>query len=166
LTEETIKPFQRVLKTDLEGNLPLSKALLKIHGIGFSTANAVCTILNIPKTKKAGVLTQQEVTSIEAFFAEKKAPAWMYNHRKTFDTGEDSHLLGPDLKLTQEFDIKRLKKIKSYRGMRHALGQPVRGQRTRSHFRHGRAVGVLKSKIAKAAAAAAPAKPGAKEAKK
>jgi len=44
--------------------------------------------------------------------------------------------------LQTEFDIKRLKKIKSYRGLRHVLGQPVRGQRTRGHFRKNKAVGV------------------------
>jgi len=47
-------------------------------------------------------------------------------------------------------DIKRLKKIKSYRGIRHNLGQPVRGQRTKSHFRTNRkksgAVGVKPKK--------------------
>jgi len=51
------------------------------------------------------------------------------------------------LKLRKEFDIKRLKKVKSYRGMRHAFGLPVRGQRTRSHFRKGRSVGVQKKKV-------------------
>ena len=42
------------------------------------------------------------------------------------------------LELQKEFDIKRLKKIKSYRGLRHSTGQPVRGQRTKSHFRTNR----------------------------
>jgi len=39
-----------------------------------------------------------------------------------------------------------LKKMKSYKGWRHSLGQPVRGQRTRSHFRKGSAIGVMKTK--------------------
>jgi len=39
-------------------------------------------------------------------------------------------------------DIKRLKKIRSYRGLRHAMGQPTRGQSTRSHFRTNRKRGV------------------------
>ena len=41
-----------------------------------------------------------------------------------------------------------MKRLKLYKGMRHAAGQPVRGQRTRSHFRRGTAVGV-KSKTTK-----------------
>ena len=47
-------------------------------------------------------------------------------------------------------DIKRLKKIRSFRGWRHALGQPTRGQRTRSHFRSkkkGKSIGVTKKKV-------------------
>ncbi|MEM4244662.1 MAG: 30S ribosomal protein S13, partial [Candidatus Nanoarchaeia archaeon] len=71
-------------------------------------------------------------------------PAWMLNRRKDFDDGSDKHLISTDVKLRREFDIKRLKTIRSYRGMRHALGQPVRGQKTRSHFRTGGTVGVKK----------------------
>ena len=39
-----------------------------------------------------------------------------------------------------------MKKIKSYRGVRHSQRQPVRGQRTRSHFRKGKSMGVSKAK--------------------
>ena len=50
---------------------------------------------------------------------------------------------------TKEFDIKRMKKMRSYKGIRHASGLPVRGQRTKSHFRKkgkNKAVGVSKTK--------------------
>ncbi|MDP2973690.1 MAG: 30S ribosomal protein S13, partial [Candidatus Diapherotrites archaeon] len=36
------------------------------------------------------------------------------------------------------------KKIKCYKGIRHAAGLPVRGQNTKAHFRHGKSVGVKK----------------------
>ena len=58
------------------------------------------------------------------------------------------HLISTDLKLRKEFDIKFMKKIKSYKGMRHASGLPVRGQRTRAHFRTGTSLGVVKAKLA------------------
>jgi small subunit ribosomal protein S13 len=45
------------------------------------------------------------------------------------------------LELQKEFDIKRLKKIKSYRGFRHMSGLPCRGQRTKSNFRKNRRKG-------------------------
>jgi small subunit ribosomal protein S13 len=44
-------------------------------------------------------------------------------------------------------DIKNLRKMKCYRGVRHSLGLPVRGQKTRSNFRKGKTVGVRKKGI-------------------
>ncbi|MBU4308527.1 MAG: 30S ribosomal protein S13 [Nanoarchaeota archaeon] len=67
-----------------------------------------------------------------------KLPEFLFNRLKDFETGENKYLVGSDLELKKEFDIKRLKKIKSYRGIRHAAGLPLRGQRTRSNFRKNR----------------------------
>jgi small subunit ribosomal protein S13 len=79
----------------------------------------------------------------------------MLNRQKDYESGENMHLLGPTIKFVQDNDVRRLKKIKAYKGMRHAAGLPVRGQRTRSNFRKnkGKTVGVIKSAVAKAAAA-------------
>ena len=71
----------------------------------------------------------------------------MLNRRKDRETGEDRHVVTSDLKFENEFDIKNLKKIKVYRGVRHSLGLPVRGQRTKAHFRHGKTVGVRKKSL-------------------
>ncbi|MHA1722752.1 MAG: 30S ribosomal protein S13, partial [Candidatus Baldrarchaeia archaeon] len=51
-----------------------------------------------------------------------------------------------DLVLTIKSDIDRMKKIKSWKGIRHALGLKVRGQRTRTTGRGGRTIGVTKKK--------------------
>ena len=59
-----------------------------------------------------------------------------------FETGEDKHLIGADLELRKEFDIKRLKKIKTYKGYRHGAKLPLRGQRTKGNFRRNKAKGV------------------------
>ena len=83
------------------------------------------------------------------FLAKPKLPAFLINRRKDFETGEDEHLIGSNLEMKKEFDIRRLKKIRSYRGLRHAFGHPTRGQRTRSHFRSKgkkKAVGVKSKK--------------------
>jgi small subunit ribosomal protein S13 len=76
----------------------------------------------------------------------------MLNRRKDYNSGLDFHKLGPELDMTTRDDINRDKKIKAYRGMRHILGQPVRGQRTRSSFRTGGTLGVSRKKTASAAA--------------
>ena len=54
---------------------------------------------------------------------------------KDYETGKDKHLTVADLTFTQDNDIKIMKKIKSYKGVRHILEQPVRGQKTKSNFR-------------------------------
>jgi small subunit ribosomal protein S13 len=72
------------------------------------------------------------------------------NRRIDFETGEKGHLTGSDLDLKKEFDIKRLKKIKSYKGLRHNVGLPVRGQRTKANFRRNRKKsGGIKKKVKK-----------------
>ena len=143
-----IKQIIRVLSTDLDGTKPLYISLTKIKGIGFNFSNAICNFLNLEKVKKAGSLSQEEVKKIESLLTDPKAlPSWLFNRKKDYDTGDDLHITTSKLKLMQEFDLKRLKKIKSYRGLRHAWGLPVRGQRTRSHFRKGKSVGVQKKKI-------------------
>jgi len=150
MPEEKIKYLVRLVNTDLNGNKPLYHTLNKIKGISYSFANAVCNVIDIDKTKKVGALTKEELTKIEDVIrnpSKYSIPAWLLNRRKDFDTGKDMHLLTSDLKLRTEFDIKNLKKIKSYRGIRHAMGLPTRGQRTRAHFRKGTALGVQKKKV-------------------
>ena len=69
-------------------------------------------------------------------------PDYMKNRRLDRETGKTAHLYGTDLDIARDFDIKRLKKIKAYKGIRHAAGQPVRGQRTKSHFRKNKIVAI------------------------
>jgi small subunit ribosomal protein S13 len=92
-------------------------------------------------------LNEKEIGAISEAVKNPKVPKFMMNRRSDLDTGSDKHIITTELDLRKEFDIKRLKKIRSYRGSRHALGQPSRGQRTKSHFRKGgknRVVGVRK----------------------
>jgi len=65
------------------------------------------------------------------------------------------HLVTSELDFAKSNDIRLLKKIKAYRGVRHMYGLPVRGQRTRSNFRRnkGKPMGVMRNKAAKAAQA-------------
>lgn len=141
----------RILQTDIDGKKQIYAALTKIKGVSWSLSNAVCKKLNLERRKKIGSLSQEEIKKVEEFIRNPHVPEFLFNRRKDLESGRNMHLIGSDLDLRKEFDIKRLKKIKSYRGLRHALGQPTRGQRTRSHFRaKGKSVGVTKkSKIGK-----------------
>ncbi|MBU2562289.1 MAG: 30S ribosomal protein S13 [Nanoarchaeota archaeon] len=131
----------RILSTDIEGKMKIYPGLAKIKGISWSLSNAICNILKIDKNRRIGSLKEDEVKKISEFVKNPKIPAHMYNRKKDFESGENKHLTGSDLELTKEFDIKRLKKIKSYRGYRHMSGLPLRGQRTKSNFRKNRRKG-------------------------
>ena len=141
----------RILHTDIIGRKQLYTGLTKIKGVSWSFANAICNKLCLDKKRKISSLKSEEIEKIQNFIKNPELPAFLLNRRKDLDTGNDMHLLTTDLELRKEFDVKRLKKIRSYRGLRHALGQPTRGQRTRSHFRQkGKVVGVIKkSKVGK-----------------
>lgn len=132
----------RILARDIEGSSRISAGLAKIKGISWGFSNAICHALKIDKNRKIGSLSQEEIDKISDFAKSPKVPGFILNRRFDFDSGEDQHLLGSDLMLRNEFDVKRLKKIKSYKGVRHGAGLPVRGQRTRSNFRSNRKRGV------------------------
>jgi len=144
--QEKEEKIIRILSTDVPGNKQVYAGLTRIKGVSWSLSNAVCRVLGISKERKIVSLNEQEIKKISEFIKNPKLPDFMLNRRKDFEAGKSLHLIGSDLDLIKEFDIKRLKKIRSYRGLRHALGQPVRGQRTRSHFRtrgKKKAVGVM-----------------------
>lgn len=145
-----MKQIVRIINADIMGDVGIYSALRRVSGLSYSFANAVCVVLNFDKARKVGDLSDEEVTKIEDVIKNPlkyKIPNFILNRRKDYDTGEDKHLVSSDLKLIGGFDIKRLKKIKSYKGMRHAVGLPVRGQRTKGHFRHGKTVGVKRKGI-------------------
>lgn len=140
----------RILSKDIEGRMKVYAGLTKIKGVSWSFANAVCNTLEIDKNRKIGSLTAEEIKKIEDFLKKAEVPAFLLNRQKDFETGEDKHLTGTDLELRKEFDIKKLKKAKSYRGFRHMAGLPMRGQRTKSNFRRNRAKGSgIKKKVKK-----------------
>jgi len=132
----------RILAKDIEGGMKIYAGLTKVKGISWGMANAICKILKLDKNRKIGSLTPEEIEKLIQFMKNPDVPEYIKNRRQDFDTGEDKHLIGSDLELKKEFDIKRLKKIKCYRGLRHSVGLPSRGQRTRSNFRKNRAKGV------------------------
>lgn len=128
----------RVLGRDIRGDKKLFVGMTQIKGISFAFANAACVILKLDKNKKIQDMSRPEIELLENFIKNPKIPSFMKNRRKDLDDGTDKHIYGEDIKLRRDFDIKRLRKIHSYRGIRHNAGLPVRGQRTRSHFRKNR----------------------------
>ncbi|MBU1201822.1 MAG: 30S ribosomal protein S13 [Nanoarchaeota archaeon] len=140
------KHLVRVASTDLDGRKKVMFALTKIKGIHLMLANAVCNLVSVDKNKRTGTLSDNEVEKLNEAVTQidkKGLPEWLLNRRKDPETGLDKHIIGPDLKFTEDNDIKMLKKIKSYKGFRHQWGLPVRGQRTKSNFRKNKGKGSL-----------------------
>jgi len=150
-TKQDVKRIVRLMSTDIDGNLSVERALRKIKGVSFMFSRAVCTSTGIDKKRKVGTLADNERKNLENFITSPSLPAWMMNRRKDPETGKDTHLTMAELSLRKREDINIMKKMHSYKGVRHELGQPVRGQRTRSTFRTQKSVGVSKKKVVAAA---------------
>jgi small subunit ribosomal protein S13 len=133
----------RVAATEMQGKTPIKLALTKIKGVGAAFANATITILGIDPHKRVGDFTNEELGRIETFLKNPEGvPQWALNRRNDPFTGKDTHLISSDLTIQLKQDLDYMKKTKSYRGMRHAFGLKVRGQRTKSTGRKGKTLGV------------------------
>lgn len=138
MAEKNFKHIIRIANTDLKGEKAILMALQKIKGVSFMFANALCIVSGINPVKKAGELSDKEEAELNKIIMEPEAhniPYWMLNRRRDPDTGADIHLIGGDIKFVKDNDIGTLRKLKCYRGTRHAAGLPSRGQRTQSNFR-------------------------------
>ncbi|MBO8175817.1 MAG: 30S ribosomal protein S13 [Thermococcus sp.] len=139
----------RVAGVDLDGNKQLRWALTGIKGIGINFATMVCRVAGLDPFQKAGYLTDEQVKLIEKILEDPVKhgiPPWAVNRPRDYETGRDMHLIGAKLVMAWREDINRLRRIRAYRGIRHELGLPLRGQRTRSNFRRGTTVGVRRKK--------------------
>ena len=138
------KEIVRIARTGIDGTKPVGKALTALKGVGDMYANAVSEQMGY-EDEKIGDLSEEEIDEIEETIKnpeEVDVPEWVRNRRKDRETGENTHLIESDLELRKEFDIRRYKEIGSYRGWRHKIGLPVRGQKTKSSFRSGSKIGV------------------------
>ena len=133
--EQQTEMLIRILSYDIPGSRNLYAGLTRIKGVSWSISNAICHKLKMDKNKKISELSREEIDKIEDFLSNPDFLDFLKNRRSDPVSGKISHLIGSDLDIAKDFDLKRLKKIKSYKGIRHAAKLPVRGQRTRSHFR-------------------------------
>jgi small subunit ribosomal protein S13 len=146
--DSDFKYIIRIANSDVSGEQRLGYALTSIRGIGPRISNAIIKKLSLDSEKLAGELSDKNVDEIENAIknVSEFVPKWLLNRQKDYDTGDDVHSVSIDLKMALEDDINRMKKTKSYKGVRHASGHKVRGQRTYSNGRRGLALGVSKSK--------------------
>jgi small subunit ribosomal protein S13 len=148
MVEEDIKYFVRIKNTDLDGTKSVLIGLTGITGVGLHTSRIISRLAEVDSHAVLGKLDDASVARlaqvVETYASQ--VPTWMVNRPKDVYTGEAKQVLGTDLDLTREDDINRMRKIRSYRGIRHETGQKVRGQRTKSTGRTGTTVGVKRKK--------------------
>lgn len=100
-------------------NVPVQKhtviALTSIYGIGLTRAQKICELASVDPAAKIRDLTEQEVEALRTEVAKFTVEG--------------------DLRREVSMDIKRLKDLGCYRGIRHRRGLPLRGQRTKTNAR-------------------------------
>ncbi len=150
IKQKTFKEIIRILRTNIDGTLPIQFGLVKIKGVGLRFSQAVLRIANIDPTIRIGLISEKDIKRIEEIIEDpikNGIPNWMVNRQKDLRTGEYLHITGPRLELTVKRDIERMRRLRSWKGYRHGFGLKVRGQRTRSTGRKGLVVGVIRKKI-------------------
>jgi small subunit ribosomal protein S13 len=142
--DEDLRYFVRIGQTDLDGTKSVERSLTEMNGIGRRTARIIADEADVDRTATLGRLDDDDIDGIVSTvenYAEE-VPDWLTNRQNDYFTGETTHEVGNDLTMTRRQDINRMKKIDSYRGVRHKRGQKVRGQRTKSTGRTEGTIGV------------------------
>lgn len=106
----------RLLGVDIPNDKKTVISLTYLYGVGHQTARDICHKAGLDEDLKARDLTDEELSRITAILE------------------RDYTVEGPLRRQVQQ-NIGRLRDIKSYRGIRHRLGLPVRGQRTKTNAR-------------------------------
>ncbi len=125
----------RIVGIEIPDDKQIETALTYIHGIGLKTSQGILEHTKIKPTTRTKDLTQEEIA-------------------KLYDYIDKNLQVEGELRQKVFRNIKRLRDIRSYRGMRHKAGLPSRGQNTRKNARSRKgkvksAVGGLKNKITK-----------------
>ncbi len=124
----------RIVGVEIPNNKRVDVGLTYIYGIGIQTSKQILKDTNIDETTRVKDLNEDQIKKLYSYI-EKNVPTEGQVKQKVFQA------------------VKRLKDIRAYRGQRHKLGLPVRGQNTRSNTRtrKGKAkpVGGLTIKVAK-----------------
>ena len=106
----------RIIGIDIPDNKRLEISLTYLYGIGRKLSNDIIAKLGLDPNMRAQKLSEDDIARISALLSSE-------------------YVVEGDLRRQVQNNIKRLINIHSYRGMRHRLGLPVRGQRTRTNSR-------------------------------
>lgn len=149
MSEQEYKHIVRIAGHDINGQENLLQGFTKIKGVGIRLSKAILHQLQLDPYQRLGFISDDVISKIEGLLKDPvahKFPDWYVNRPRDRHSGRMVHLIGSDLEFVHRNDIDRLKRIRSWRGIRHSLGLKVRGQHTRTTGRAGMAVGVSRKK--------------------
>jgi len=106
----------RIAGINIPNEKRIEAALPYIYGVGLSLSKKILSVANVDPNKRTKDLSEAELNRIREFI-------------------EKSFKVEGELKQQVLLNIKRLKEIGAYRGIRHIRGLPVRGQRTKTNSR-------------------------------
>lgn len=106
----------RIAGINIPDNKKIEYSLAYIYGVGLSLAKKIVKQAQVDSKKRAHELSPQEVNRLREVI-------------------EKSYKIEGDLRREIMLNIKRIKELGSYRGLRHMRGLPVRGQRTKTNSR-------------------------------
>ena len=107
----------RIVGVDIPRDKKVAFSLCYIHGIGMSTALEICKIAKIDTSKRVQELSEKQISSIREVISSLELNV----------EGE--------LRSFNAMNIKRLKDVGAYKGLRHRRGLPANGQRTKTNAR-------------------------------
>ncbi len=147
---EDYRYIVRIAGHDIDGQENLLQGLTRVRGVGLRLSKAILTQLSLDPKGRLGYLKDSQISKIEKILKDPVSagmPDWYVNRPRDRTSGRMLHLTGSDLEFAHRSDIDRLKRIRSWRGVRHSLGLKVRGQHTRTTGRGGVAIGVSRKRI-------------------
>ncbi len=106
----------RIAGVDLPKNKHMDRALTYIHGLGLTSARQILDKADLPYTMNSDDLGGEDVTRIRKII-------------------ESEYTVEGDRRREVSMDIKRLTDLGCYRGRRHRMGLPCRGQKTKTNAR-------------------------------
>lgn len=106
----------RIAGVNIPDNKKIEYALPYIYGIGLPSARKIVKLAQVDPNKRAKDLNPQEVNRVREIV-------------------EKNYRIEGDLRREVMTNIKRLRELQTYRGLRHIRGLPVRGQRTKTNSR-------------------------------
>lgn len=106
----------RIAGTDIPADKTIVISLTYIYGIGPTLSKKIIKALDIEETVRTKDLTEEQLSNIGTLI-------------------EKDYVIEGQLRRQETQDIARLKNISCYRGSRHKMGLPVRGQRTKTNAR-------------------------------